>query len=376
MSLPYDACVIGGGPAGNAAALTLARGRRRVLVLDEKTFPRDKACGDLLGTDAIAELRSLGLSHLVRDGFALYGARVYGPTGRYAGALYGAASEEASAARVIPRKTFDARLLFEALGAGCEFACERVQKVERVRTGEWAITTSHRTHLARTVIGADGYGSRTAAAVGRLPMKAPHLAIVVRAYATGIHNLGDAMHFFINRAEDGYGWAFPLGGERANVGLGFVLGDTTETPDVRAAFARFVSMAGPAQRFFESASIENVRAWPIPLGPQRGPVAAEGVFLAGDAAALASPLSGSGIHNALVSGALAARAAIRHIGGDASAAAWYSRTLAGRLAPRLHAERAMRHVAGVSSRVTPFLRLAHAVPFGDLALSRMLLMLG
>jgi len=45
----FDVLVVGSGPAGSVAALVLARGGARVALVDKARFPRDKACGDLVG---------------------------------------------------------------------------------------------------------------------------------------------------------------------------------------------------------------------------------------------------------------------------------------------------------------------------------------
>ena len=57
-----DVVIVGGGPAGSAAAITLARAGRSVTVIDKASFPRDKCCGDGLTTGALRRLEGLGLS--------------------------------------------------------------------------------------------------------------------------------------------------------------------------------------------------------------------------------------------------------------------------------------------------------------------------
>src|SRR6202042_1511435 len=63
----FDALAVGSGPAGSVAALVLARAGARVALVDKATFPRDKACGDMVGPRGLQLLSDLGLP--VPDGF-------------------------------------------------------------------------------------------------------------------------------------------------------------------------------------------------------------------------------------------------------------------------------------------------------------------
>src|SRR5205809_7416067 len=56
-----DVLIVGAGPAGSAAAITLARAGLDVVLVDQHAFPRDKVCGDALIPDAHQALRQLGV---------------------------------------------------------------------------------------------------------------------------------------------------------------------------------------------------------------------------------------------------------------------------------------------------------------------------
>ena len=58
----FDALVVGSGPAGSIAATVLARGGARVALVDKAKFPRDKACGDLVGPRGVQLLTDLGIA--------------------------------------------------------------------------------------------------------------------------------------------------------------------------------------------------------------------------------------------------------------------------------------------------------------------------
>ena len=53
--------IIGGGPAGAAAAIILARAGRNVTLLERNAGPADKVCGDFLSTEAVTMIEALGI---------------------------------------------------------------------------------------------------------------------------------------------------------------------------------------------------------------------------------------------------------------------------------------------------------------------------
>jgi flavin-dependent dehydrogenase len=56
-----DPVIVGGGPAGAAAAIMLARAGRAVTLIERDAAPADKVCGDFLGADAVRAIRALGV---------------------------------------------------------------------------------------------------------------------------------------------------------------------------------------------------------------------------------------------------------------------------------------------------------------------------
>src|ERR1700690_2625331 len=122
----FDALVVGSGPAGSIAALVLARGGARVALVDKMAFPRDKACGDLIGPRGVQllhdlDLDMLGASHvsdMVVVGPTGNRVRLPAPPGRtYPG--YGI---------VIQRSRFDATLQRAAVAAGAELLAGRADE--------------------------------------------------------------------------------------------------------------------------------------------------------------------------------------------------------------------------------------------------------
>src|SRR5215213_7666490 len=67
--MDYDVIVVGGGPSGSTAAAYLVRHGIKTLLLDRKTFPREKACGDAVPTLAVEILHEIGLETIPTVGF-------------------------------------------------------------------------------------------------------------------------------------------------------------------------------------------------------------------------------------------------------------------------------------------------------------------
>jgi len=305
--------VVGAGPAGCAAAAAVAQARPRltVLVLDRADFPRDKPCGDGIAHEVDAELAGLGFDV----------PRVFAGTVPVAGLALRSPGGVRVHRRmrhpvhVVPRQVFDARLVHQVRERGIEVRRHPVRRVQVADGGVWLDAALH----ARVVIGADGAesvvrrslaGSRPAAAPGRAPV-----ALAIRGYAAepaGLAALaGSQFITMTDRHWPAYAWSFPIGDGRANVGYGELLGpDPVSRADLLARMRALLPGLGEA---------EGLRAHRLPLSSGRPPIPDGPVLLAGDAQSMINPFTGEGIFYAVVSGALAGRAAARAVteGGDA-----------------------------------------------------------
>jgi len=317
----YDVAVVGAGPGGSAAAITLARAGLRVALIDRQDFPRTKPCGDLIGCGGIALARTLGVATETLAPYRpLRGAVVVAPETRPLVLRAGRHNRGRDDARVIPRHIFDTALVRTAEEAGATFVRLHVRDLLRERGQIVGVSggdarTARAIH-ARAVIGADGYGSRIARAVrGDATTRAGQVGVALRAYATGfaLPRAWDGCLVFAYdaRTAPGYGWLMPLPDGGANIGIG-TLAPTTGTPDtahLRGLFDRFVS----GTPWLAGATIADdlpPRAWPLALAPRRGPLVGDGVLLVGEAAALVGPMTGAGIYPAMRSGVWAAETLI------------------------------------------------------------------
>ncbi len=309
----HEVIVVGAGPAGSVAAALLARHGRDVLLLDRQQFPRDKVCGDGVSAPTVDRLRKLGLGEKVlASGFnRIRIARVKSPGGRVLDAEF-EPTPGGSPELVAPRMEFDDVLRQQAVALGARFQVGEAKgpllRDGRV-VGVSAVVNGEPTEIqASVVIGADGAMSAIARGLGRKQRPAKYRAIALRAYVQGINCVSDRYEFILSRnLLPGYAWVFPLGRERANVGVGVHLDVLRRhRMNIRQLFGRFVE-SELKPRLTPDAVISDVRAWPIEFGSlKRERRAFNGALLVGDAGAFVGPLTARGIPGAVHSAQLAA----------------------------------------------------------------------
>lgn len=126
--------VIGGGVAGCAASIALARKGRSITLIEREPTPRHKICGEFLSGEALEDLHTLGI-----DVAALGAVPI--PYVRLAAARRAAEAPLPFPAASLTRKTLDTALIAEAIAAGVHVECGRnVQALTRTTTGMWQAT--------------------------------------------------------------------------------------------------------------------------------------------------------------------------------------------------------------------------------------------
>ena len=319
----FDAVIVGAGPAGSTAALCLATAGASVALVDRRTFPRDKACGDLVGPRGVRLLGELGVD--VPGAMHVGDMVLVGPSGRRALLPALAGIDYPDHALAISRVALDNALFEAAVAAG---ACP-VRDVFRGLSPTGVRLAAMGDVSAGVVVGADGATSKVAEEAGLVDTRRVLWGFALRSYLDASVDLPHILlwepqpwHLF-----PGYGWIFPTDDGRANVGLGLAV--ATDRSLSRQAGEQLGAFCDQLARYGLLASerldgAPRLGGW-LKMG-MVGTLPARGaVLLAGDAAGLINPLQGEGIAQAMHSGRAAAEAILA--GGRAGAAARYRESL-------------------------------------------------
>ncbi len=312
--------VVGAGPAGAAAAHSLATAGIEVVLIDKSEFPRDKFCGDGLTTLALRQLEAMGFDPAAVPSWTpVDAAHIRSPAGRVHVLPL---PDDGLFSAVARRQELDQALVQHAVAAGAKPQLGTAVTDVAVDGDGIELSLTGITVRARHCIAADGMWS---------PMR-KFLGLEIDGYRGEWHAF---RQYFTNvaapAADDlwvwfepdilpGYAWSFPVGDGVANVGFGILRGGSIRTQEMKTLWPDL--LARPAIREVLGPDAEPEaphRAWPIPARIDGVPLTGPRTLFVGDAAAACDPLTGEGIGQALLTGRQAAEAIIAH-GHDIDAA--------------------------------------------------------
>jgi len=229
-----DVLVVGGGPAGAATAHWLARAGRHVVVVEKKTFPREKTCGDGLTPRAVKQLDDMGLTGKLEHTHRYDGLRAV---------AHGVTLElqwpdhpiYPSHGYVVRRRELDQMVADRAveLGATLHTGTEALRPLQRHGLVVGAVVRdkesgAEREVQARYVVVADGANSRFGRALGTARDRTYPMGIAIRTYYESPRHDDPWIESALDvrdrqgRSLPGYGWIFPVGDGTINVGIGLL----------------------------------------------------------------------------------------------------------------------------------------------------------
>ncbi len=345
----FDVVIVGAGPSGSACALWLAQAGWSVCLVEKKQFPREKTCGDGLTPRAVHQLAAMGLEGIVAaNGHRYNGLRGFGfgasvtmkwpdhpvfPNYGYTITRFnldGLVAERAQELGAVLLNGVEAVGLVEATESdlGGLRGASGVTVVEK-RTG----TTGE--IRGRYVVAGDGQNSRLGRELGTTRNRSWPMGMALRGYYTSERHDEPWIDSHLDIRDPkgdvvpGYGWIFPLGDGRVNVGVGLLsTGGAWKGVNTTKLQEYFVSQTGAAWGLNDESCCGPATGGRLPMGLSIGPRVGANTMMIGDAAGTVNPFNGEGIAYGYETGRLAAGVlAEALLAGDQGALALYDERL-------------------------------------------------
>ncbi|HZQ27657.1 MAG TPA: geranylgeranyl reductase family protein, partial [Acidimicrobiales bacterium] len=316
----HDVVVVGGGPSGASCAYWLAEAGHDVLLIEKKRFPREKTCGDGLTPRSVKQLQDMGLGDELEGHHRFDGLRSIA-FGRTLELQWPQHPDFPSYGYVVTRKDLDHLVAQRAVKAGATLweGTEAVAPV--VDRGLVRGAVVHRKDGAgdeevrvRYLVVADGANSRFGRALGTSRDRARPLGMAIRGYYESPRHDEPWIESHLDVRDKagnvlpGYGWIFPVGDGRVNVGVG-LLSTFNQWKAVNTSHLMdaFVDYAPESWGLSPETSCGPATGGRLPMAFSVGPRVGPTWLVTGDAAGSINPFNGEGIAYAYETGRLAAR---------------------------------------------------------------------
>lgn len=301
QTIEAEVAILGAGPAGTAAAAHLGQlGVKDVVLCDKHDFPRDKTCGSGVSPKGIQVLRDLGVWEAIeREAYPIRGLRLVTRGDRESYVSGGQAAE----AVVCLRRVLDHRLLERATSLGTRFVPDfTAVDVERsrgricgFRARDGRVVRARYTFIAggsHCRIGTAERPRRTIQAImgwwDHVPFRAHHVEMI-----------------FDKMIDPYYGWLFPEGGDRVNIGITYEDPATGPKHNARALFQRFLDKHY-GDRLRDAKQIGGWKGHPIVYSYEVADLTSPGALVLGEAGLMTHPATAEGIYQGMRSGMFAA----------------------------------------------------------------------
>lgn len=319
--------VVGGGPAGAAAALWLAHDGHHVTLVEKKEFPRDKTCGDGLTPRAIRQLLDMGFDFDVAEFHKITGLRSYAGDDLMLEMNWPQHSRFPDWGGVIRRRDLDGQVatLAEKQGVKVHQKTEALAVVEEGRLAGVSLVHDGEKETIRPdmVVVADGSLNRFGRSLGTSRRKDYPMGLAARGYYSSPRSADPFLESQLDLRDDtgatmpGYGWVFPLGDGTVNVGVG-LLSTFKRWKHVNTTkmMHDYVDNSSPAYwGLGDHSKLSDPEGGKLTMSFSKGPLVGANWITIGDAAGAINPWNGEGISYGYETGRLAA-----HYVGEALAA--------------------------------------------------------